>query len=551
VKASELRQSILQAAVQGKLVPQNPNDESATELLKQIQQEKARLIRVGKIKKEKSLPPINEDEIPFDLPEGWALCRLGDIARIYRGSSPRPKGSPKYWSNEKTEFHWITIQDISNYSVNSYLTNTREFLTKAGSELSTYVEKGKLIIAVSGSTTGKACLTGIDGYIYDGLSAVDVNADFILPEYLLVFIKYSYFLFNASKVGSAFPNINTDFLKNSLFMIPPLAEQKRIVMKVNSLMFLCDKLEFAEKELADIESHFIEYLPKSILQAAVQGKLVPQNPKDEPAAELLKQIKQEKERLVHDGKIKREKHLPPISEDEIPYDLPVGWAWCRLSDFASFSIGKTPARAESKYWDNGQFPWVAIADMISGEHIQETKEKVSEIAYTEVFRGNIVSKGSLIFSFKLSIGKVCIVGMDTFTNEAICAITPYDVDEITDYLFRVFPGLNLTVDANSAVKGATLNSKSISNIMIPLPPLAEQQRINKKIDELMALCDELNTARIQPKVPKISNIISFPQKVTHSENDWREIGIAARGDVSQAPSKKLQDVIDDWDDGDE
>ena len=163
---------------------------------------------------------------------------MGEISNIFRGSSPRPKGSPLYWSNERTNYHWITISDISNFSQNSMLYDTKEFLTELGKSLSTFVNEKELIIAVSGSTTGKACLTNINGYIYDGLAAVRI-INSILPQYLLIFIQFYYETLNNSKTGSAFPNINTDILKHTLFPLPPLLEQQRIVDKIEELIPLC------------------------------------------------------------------------------------------------------------------------------------------------------------------------------------------------------------------------------------------------------------------------------------------------------------------------
>ena len=239
----KLRKSILQQAVQGKLTECDSSDEPASELLKRIHEEKAKLITNGKIKKEKSLPPITDDEKPFDIPDTWEWERIGNLFSVIRGSSPRPKGSPLYWSQKETRFNWITIKDISDHTKNGVMYKTHEHLTEAGAKLSTFVDKGELIIAVSGSTTGKFCTLGIEGYIYDGLAAVLNPTKIISNEYLNVFFSWVYQLLNSQKIGSAFPNINTDVLKNTLIPIPPLAEQKRIVARVEELLAVCDKLK--------------------------------------------------------------------------------------------------------------------------------------------------------------------------------------------------------------------------------------------------------------------------------------------------------------------
>lgn len=239
----KLRKSILQQAVQGKLTERDPADEPASELLKRICVEKAKLIAKGKIKKEKPLPPITDEEKPFEIPDTWAWERIGNLFSVIRGSSPRPKGSPLYWSSKETEFHWVTIKDISDHTQNGVMYKTHEHLTELGSTLSTYVEKGELVVAVSGSTTGKFCILGINGFIYDGLAAVLNPMKIISGEYLKVFYSWVYQILNSKKIGSAFPNINTDVLKNTLIPIPPLEEQQRIVARVEELLAVCDGLK--------------------------------------------------------------------------------------------------------------------------------------------------------------------------------------------------------------------------------------------------------------------------------------------------------------------
>ena len=244
----KLRQQLLQDAVQGKLVPQNPNDEPASEMLKKIKAEKAKLISEKKLKKEKELQPIKPEEIPFEIPEYWVWCRLGEITDIQRGSSPRPKGDSRYFSKVKTDFNWITISDISNYCQDSVLLETREHLTQEGSKHSRYVDNDEFIIAVSGSTTGKCCITGINGFIYDGLAVVKIIDSGLVSKYLLNYMMSLYAKINDSKSGASFPNINTDFLNNLLLPLPPFSEQNRIVQKLDKLMQYCNELEASIKQ---------------------------------------------------------------------------------------------------------------------------------------------------------------------------------------------------------------------------------------------------------------------------------------------------------------
>ena len=239
----------------------------------------------------------------------------------------------------------------------------------------------------------------------------------------------------------------------------------------------------------------IQGLKDKILQLAIQGKLVEQDENDEPASVLLERIKEERDKLVKEKKIRKQKPLPEVTDEEKPFEIPGSWEWVRFGNLVEFKIGKTPKRSNLSYWDNGKYPWFSISDIKDGEIIYNSKEKISEKAYIDIFKGEISPKGTLIMSFKLSIGKMSILGVDGFHNEAIISIFPiYDSKEITKmYLFKIMDGLDILGDSKSAVKGVTLNTTSLNNILIPLPPLAEQKRIVEKVDELFALIDELDS----------------------------------------------------------
>ena len=249
-----------------------------------------------------------------------------------------------------------------------------------------------------------------------------------------------------------------------------------------------------------------EDLKNSILQLAMKGKLVPQDPSDEPASVLLERIKKEKEQLIKDKKIKRNKNESFIFkennhfyekigkngeikciDDEIPFEIPENWEWCRFSSIVNFKLGKTPARKNPIYWENGNIPWVSISDMNDGEYIHDTKEYVNNYALNNSFKKCLVPKETLLMSFKLTVGKVSILDIDAVHNEAIISIYPYINDKfiIRDYLFHILPLISQTGDMKSAIKGKTLNSKSLSNLLIPLPSLDEQKRIVSKIEELI------------------------------------------------------------------
>ena len=245
----------------------------------------------------------------------------------------------------------------------------------------------------------------------------------------------------------------------------------------------------------------IPRLRRFILDLAVRGKLVEQDPEDKPALELLKRIAAEKARLVKAGEIKKDKVLPTIKIDEAPFSIPAKWCWVRFGNIADFSAGRTPTRNELSFWNTGDYPWISIADMNDGETLTATRETVSEESAKQIFRSDPEQIGTMIMSFKLTIGKIARLGIPAYHNEAIISIRPY-VLEFDPYLFKVLPFFARQGDTKGAIKGATLNRESISNIWIPLPPLAEQHRIVAKVDELMALCDRLEAARTERKTTR-------------------------------------------------
>jgi len=236
-------------------------------------------------------------------------------------------------------------------------------------------------------------------------------------------------------------------------------------------------------------------LKNSILQLAIQGKLVEQRPEEGTGEELYRQIQKEKQRLFKEGKLKKEKPLPETTEDEIPFDIPESWMWVKFADVIDYNMGKTPPRAEIQWWEN-DFPWVSIADMPESGHIVSTKEKVSKLAIKEKFGNKISKAGTLIMSFKLTVGRVSILGIDAVHNEAIISIYPiFDVNNcFQSYLFQILPLITRNGDTKDAIKGRTLNSDSINNLLIPLPPLTEQKRIVAKIEELLPYIDRYEAA---------------------------------------------------------
>jgi type I restriction enzyme S subunit len=279
------------------------------------------------------------------------------------------------------------------------------------------------------------------------------------------------------------------------------------------------KLLFDNFELFLNAPNGIEKLRELILQLAVQGKLVPQNPDDEPASELLKKIKAEKERLVKEVKIRKQKPLPRIREDEIPFKIPENWKWCRLGEISSFNFGKTPSTKNPLYWTNDEgVHWISIADMPQRGIIDHTKKNVSKIAVKEVFKNKPIEEGTLLMSFKLSIGKTAISDIQAFHNEAIISFE-YILPNLKNYLFWMLSIFSQLGEHKSAIKGNTLNSKSLNEMNISLPPLEEQKRIVEKVDSLMAFCDELEKLKSERDKKRLALNKSSLNALLNSENE--------------------------------
>ena len=525
--AQQLKNSILQMAVQGKLVPQDPNDEPASVLLERIRKEKEQLIKEGKIKKDKKESYIFrgadnlhyeqigkevkciEDELPFEIPDGWEWVKIGNIAFVtklagfeytkYIAPNLRQKGIPlfkgKNVQNGKLieSFESFIDEDISNDLLRSQLTKKCLLTPYVGTIGNIAIFEGKYK-AHLGSNVGK-----IELYTHD-----------ILEEFLLIFLRSNegYKQLTKNKKSTAQESISIEDIRNTILAIPPYNEQLRIVDKLAELEPLTEKYKLAEEKLYELNTNIKDQLKKSILQYAIEGKLVEQDPNDEPASILLENIRAEKEKLIAEGKIKKDKNESIIYRrdnsyyekqgknetcinEQIPFSIPDSWNWMRFKEFVSFNIGKTPERDNNRFWLNGEYYWVSIADLVENGHVDTTKEKISKLALDKKFSNKLVKQGTLLMSFKLTVGKTSILNINAVHNEAIISITPYyDCDNATrNYLFYSLPLLSLNGESKKAIKGNTLNSKSLNALLIPVPPIQEQKRI---VDMIVMLNDFLS-----------------------------------------------------------
>lgn len=287
-------------------------------------------------------------------------------------------------------------------------------------------------------------------------------------------------------------------------------------MTVSELRTLVDNLD----EYIHIPGG-IDRLKKTVLHLAVSGQLVPQDPLEGTGEDLYREIQDEKEVLVRQGRIKKQKTLPEINSDATPFVIPESWKWARLANVTIFSIGRTPSRSESKYWNSDYMPWVSIADLRANSHIDTTKEKISKEAYEKCFGGVAVPAGSLLYSFKLTIGKMSIIDMDAVHNEAIASFATIN-PIFTEYLFKALGVIDPTARTNSAVMGKTLNSATLSLLEIPLPPLGEQKRIVAKVDSIFALIDQLAEVYKSEQAERSKLVLSSLAQLAKTENDVKD-----------------------------
>ena len=526
MNGKQLKNSILQWAIQGKLVPQDPNDEPASVLLERIRQEKERLIKEKKIKRDKNASIIYrgednsyyekflasgevkciDEEIPFEIPSSWEWSRLGDICSyLHRGKSP------KYGEHK---FLPIIAQKCNQWDkiyTDRCLFSSKDYIEKYKEEQ--FVQKGDIIInSTGGGTVGR---TGyIDSYVFTNFDRFVVDSHVTLVRSIYpIASKYVYYFLISPLIQIGLEDrcsgstnqieLGTTTITSYLVPIPPIKEQYRIINQFQKVLPLLERYSTNQIAQDKLNAEINIQLKKSILQEAIQGKLVPQIEKDGSAQELLEQIRQEKQRLVKEGTLKKSaltdsviykgddnKYYEQVGNgnvditEEIPFDLPDSWAWVRFGQYVRMSIGKTPPRGETKYWTNGKYPWVSISDMSDYGAITTTKESVSE--YAKSLFGEISPVGTLIMSFKLTVGRTSLLNTSAYHNEAIISIYPFGDKnyQARNYLFHILPIISNLGDFKDAIKGKTLNSKSLNNLLLPLPPLNEQGRIVAMIELL-------------------------------------------------------------------
>ena len=474
----ELKNSILQEAIEGRLVPQDPNDEPASVLLDKIRKEKARLVKEKKIKKSalKEEPLSDEDKL-FPIPSTWEWCKLGWIGDWGAGATPA-KGNPEFYTNGTIP--WLRTGELNNGVVyDSELKVTPYALQKCSLR---ECKIGDVLIAMYGATIGKVAIAGIELTTNQACCACTPYQ--VYNKFLLYYLMASKQRFIDLGEGGAQPNISREKIVAFPFPLPPLPEQKRIVAKIEELLPKVEEYGKAQESLDKLNEELPERLKKSILQEAIEGRLVPQDPNDEPASVLLDKIRVEKKRLVKEGKLKK-KNLEetPISEDEIPFKIPESWEWVYLFDCIDITYGYP--FDSTKFNDIGEgFPLIRIRDILPSSTNTYTIEKADE--------RYVIKKDDMLVGMDGNFNVCFWQSADAYLNQRVCKIQAKESIINQKYLYYYLPyELEEIFKTVSYVTVKHLSDKHFRKMHIPLPPLAEQKRIVEKIEQLLGEIDKL------------------------------------------------------------
>jgi type I restriction enzyme S subunit len=521
----------LELAVRGKLVPQDPNDEPASILLKKIAAEKARLIKEGKLRKQAPLPETADNEKLFGLPNGWVWSRLGDIGIIFNGNSINEEIKEEKYTGINGGLPFIATKDVG-YGWDA-LDYNNGILIPEDEPRFKVAHKGAVLICAEGGSAGKKCgITNQDICFGNKLFAIELYGNLYSSYILANYLCPSFYSHFTQKMTGIIGGVSTTKFSQLLVPIPPAAEQHRIVAKVDELMAMCDQLEqqqtgsnaahqtLVETLLATltnvanqdefveawqrIANHFdilfatkqsIDQLKQTILQLAVMGKLVPQDPNDEPASILLKKIATEKSRLIKEGKIKKQEPLTEISEDEKLFVLPKGWEWSRLQTIIDVRDGTHDSPKDAIGSDT--YPLVTSKNFCNGMIKFDEARRISSEDHLEISKRSLVEKYDILFSMiGGNLGNQVMVDDDRpFSVKNVALFKYYNKKLTSPFFIKTFME-HLALDLQSKAAGGAQPFVSLGflrNLVIAVPPTEEQHRIVAKVDELMTLCDTLKT----------------------------------------------------------
>ena len=481
----ELKNSILQLAIQGKLVPQRAEEGTSEELYNQIQAEKQKLIKAGKIKKENPLPEITDDKKPFEIPDSWKWVRLGSISLINGGYA---------FKSENFKQNGVRVIRISDFNETGFI-NTKIVRHIFDNSLEPFLLKEKdIILCMTGGTVGKSYFVKkLNEQMMTNQRVATIRNILVHQEYInfVVLSPVIQKIIKDSK-NSTNDNISMGTIKEFIIPLPPLAEQKRIVAKIEKLLPYVERYEKAYNELQQLNKRFPGNLQKSVLQLAIQGRLVPQCPEEGNAEDLYKQIQAEKQNLIKAGKIKKEKPLSAITDDEKPFEIPNSWKWVRLGEIStSIQYGfNAPAQ------NTGTIKMVRISDIQNGA-VQWEKVPFCIIPIEDIQTYLLENDDILFARTGGTVGKSYIV--ENVREKAIYAgyliRAKFNVRFLFPQFIKFFMESQLYWTQLKAGTIATAqpncNGKTLSKMILPLPPLAEQKRIVAKLEEILPLCDKL------------------------------------------------------------
>ena len=484
--AQALREKILDLAMRGKLVKQDPNDEPASALLEKIKAEKAELVKEKKIKKSKPLPEITDDEKPFHIPDSWKWVRGEDIVSLIGDGL---HGTPVF-SKEGVPF--VNGSNLIDGKIS--LTKSTKFVSEE--EYLKYKKDllpGTLFLSLNG-TLGKVAKYHNEKIVLGKSAGYFSLIDVKMQDFIFYFLQSAIFkkYYDSKYTGSVIKNIPLKALRECIIPLPPLEEQSRIAAKIAQLFALLRKVETSTQQYTKLQT----LLKSKVLDLAMRGKLVKQDPNDEPASVLLEKIKAEKEQLIKEKKIKRSKPLPPISDEEKPFKIPDSWEWVRLGDVGLIATGNTPTKNNSDFY-GGATPFIKPADIQNLIINYNTKDFLSEKGEQ---KGRLAYKNDILVTCIGNLGRNNIINRKVAYNQQINGISPLIVSSSLLHYFMLSSFfISSMYNYASATTLPILNKTKLSNLIIPLPPLAEQSGIVDKIEMIFSLfCkDESSTQQYE------------------------------------------------------
>ena len=492
----DLRQAVLQAAIQGKLTEQLPEDGNSEDLLKQVAAEKANLIKEGKIKKEKALPEIVQDEVPFDIPDNWRCKRLLPLALTIVDC---PHSTPRYY-DRKTDFAAIDTNCIDAEGniigwryVDEETYQNRIFRLEPIENDIVYTREGSICRAAILPFGINICL---------GQRVMLIRCPHgILAKYIkmILMAPQTVELLTAKQRGIGAKHVNVSDVCNLVIPVPPTAEQHRIVALVEELMARIDDLEKTETELEKLKAAFPGDMKAALLQAAMQGKLTEQLPEDGDAADLINQIVKEKDQLIKEGKIKKEKLLPAIMSEEVPFDIPGNWQWTKIGNISRLVTKGTTPRGGNVSYSNSGIGFLRAENVAGFDKINKRNLNfVNEETHLTFLNRSILKAGDILITIAGTLGRTALVRNEDLplnANQAVSLIRMVN-KKLIDLKYIIYainsPLIQKSLtDQKKITAIPNLTLEIIANYIIPLPPLAEQKRIVEKLDKLLPLCDGL------------------------------------------------------------